>query len=231
MRVAMKKFPACVPLETHKNPLSFSVNPWDGHGLMRKHIFVLVALAVLALSSGGWASDEVAVLETGKGPLVIEFWPDVAPKTVENFKKLAREGFYDGTAFHRILKDFMAQGGDPLTKDASKEQLWGTGDPGYKIPAEFNARKHERGVISMARSADPNSAGSQFFLMFAPAPHLDGQYTAFGKVIAGLDTLDKIEAVPVAASAMGEPSKPLERVELRSVRIVPRAQAAKAAAP
>ncbi len=197
---------------------------------MRKHIFVLAALAVLALSSGGWASDEVAVLETNKGPLVIEFWPDVAPKTVENFKKLARESFYDGTAFHRILKGFMAQGGDPLTKDASKEQLWGTGDPGYKIPAEFNARKHERGVISMARSADPNSAGSQFFLMFAPAPHLDGQYTAFGKVIAGLDTLDKIEAVPVAASAMGEPSKPLERVGLRSVRIVPRAQAAKAAA-
>src|SRR3954449_7090941 len=107
---------------------------------------------------------EVAVFKTSEGEMVAEFWPDVAPKTVENFKKLAKSGFYDGTAFHRILKGFMAQGGDPLTKDPSKEAAWGTGDPGYKIKAEFNKKLHERGVLSMARSSDPDSAGSQCFI-------------------------------------------------------------------
>ncbi len=167
-------------------------------------------------------ADEVAVIETSKGRLVLEFWPDVAPKTVENFKKLAKDGFYDGTAFHRILSGFMAQGGDPLTKDPSKEALWGTGDPGYKIAAEFNDRKHTRGVISMARSADPDSAGSQFFLMLGAAPHLDNQYTGFGKVIDGEETLVKIAATPVVMARNGEPSKPAERVEIKSVKIVPR---------
>src|SRR5919108_803869 len=107
---------------------------------------------------------EVAVIKTTEGEMVIEFWSDVAPKTVENFKKLARQGFYDGTAFHRIIKGFMIQGGDPLTRDAANESLWGTGGPGYTINAEFNDRPHVRGVISMARSANPNSAGSQFFI-------------------------------------------------------------------
>ena len=96
--------------------------------------------------------------------MVAEFWPDVAPKTVENFKKLAKSGFYDGTAFHRIVKGFMIQGGDPLTKDPTNESRYGTGDPGYKIKAEFNEKSHERGVLSMARSSDPDSAGSQFFI-------------------------------------------------------------------
>src|SRR6187399_224001 len=123
---------------------------------------------------------EVAVIKTSAGDMVLEFWPDVAPKTVENFKKLAKDGFYDGTAFHRIVKGFMIQGGDPLTKDISKESRWGTGDPGYKIKAEFNEKLHDKGVLSMARSADPNSAGSQFFVMLGRAPHLDKQYTAFG---------------------------------------------------
>jgi peptidyl-prolyl cis-trans isomerase B (cyclophilin B) len=171
------------------------------------------------------ATDEVAVIETSSGPIVLEFWSDVAPKTVDNFKKLARDGFFDGTSFHRIIRGFMAQGGDPLTKDPTKEALWGTGDPGYKIDAEFNDRLHDRGVVSMARSSDPNSAGSQFFLMFGRAPHLDGQYTGFGKMISGEDTLAKIEATPVTVSPSGEPSKPTERVEVTSVRIVPRAEA------
>src|SRR6188474_842693 len=96
------------------------------------------------------ASTEVAVLKTSYGDLTISFWPDVAPKTVENFKKLAKDGFYDGTAFHRIIKGFMVQGGDPLTKDPGKQAMWGTGGPGYKIKAEFNSKHHERGVISMA---------------------------------------------------------------------------------
>lgn len=170
------------------------------------------------------AVDEVAVIETTKGKLVLEFWPDVAPKTVANFKKLAKEGFYDGTAFHRIIAGFMAQGGDPLTKDLSKEAMWGTGDPGYKIPAEFNDRKHTRGVISMARSMDPNSAGSQFFLMFGAAPNLDNQYTAFGKMIDGEKTLTAIAETPVVPSSSGEPSKPTERVEIKSVKIVPRSE-------
>src|SRR5690349_18740157 len=108
-------------------------------------------------------TNEVAVIETTLGRMVVGFWPDVAPKTVENFKKLAREGYYDGTAFHRIVKGFMIQGGDPLTKDPGAESRWGTGGPGYNINAECNQRPHVRGVISMARSQDPNSAGSQFF--------------------------------------------------------------------
>jgi peptidyl-prolyl cis-trans isomerase B (cyclophilin B) len=164
---------------------------------------------------------EVAVFKTSEGELVAEFWSDVAPKTVENFKKLAKSGFYDGTAFHRIMKGFMAQGGDPLTKDPSKEAMWGTGDPGYKIDAEFSQKKHERGVLSMARSQDPNSAGSQFFLCFGPATALDGKYTAFGKIIKGDAVLDKLANVPVTRSASGENSKPVNRVALESVKIVP----------
>ena len=169
---------------------------------------------------------EVAVLKTSAGEMVIEFWPDVAPKTVENFKTLARKGFYDGTAFHRIMKGFMIQGGDPNTKDLSKEDEYGTGDPGYKIKAEFNERKHETGVISMARSNDPDSAGSQFFICDAPADnpgmkYLNGKYTAFGKLIKGEDVLEKIAGTPTGPNARGEPSKPKTRVTLESVKIVP----------
>jgi len=164
---------------------------------------------------------EVAVLKTTDGEMVVEFWPEVAPKTVENFKKLAREGFYDGTAFHRIMRGFMIQGGDPNTKDPSKESSYGTGGPGYKVPAEFNDRPHLRGVLSMARSADPNSAGSQFFVCLGTASSLDHKYTAFGKVIKGLDVLDKLGATPVTRSGSGESSKPTTRVALESVKVVP----------
>lgn len=166
------------------------------------------------------AGKEVAVIKTTEGEMVVEFWSDVAPKTVENFKKLAKEGFYDGTAFHRIIKDFMIQGGDPLTKDVTKEAQFGTGDPGYKIKAEFNDRKHVRGVLSMARSANPDSAGSQFFIMLGTTEHLDGKYTAFGKVIKGEDVLGKIGDTPVVPTPRGEPSKPTKRVEVTSVKIV-----------
>src|SRR3954466_822216 len=164
---------------------------------------------------------EVAVFKTSEGELVAEFWSDVAPNTVENFKKLAKAGFYDGTAFHRIIKGFMAQGGDPLTKDPAKEAMWGTGDPGYKIKAEFNAKKHERGVLSMARSNDPDSAGSQFFICFGPVSQLDNKYTAFGKIIKGDAVLDKLANVPVTKNSGGENSKPVSRVALESVKIVP----------
>lgn len=202
--------------------------------MKRMLLWCVVALAAIAVpvqgeekkeekkdSAAASAPKELAVFKTSEGELVAEFWTDVAPNTVENFKKLAKAGFYDGTAFHRIIKGFMAQGGDPLTKDPSKEAMWGTGDPGYKIKAEFSDKKHVRGVLSMARSADPDSAGSQFFLCFGPAVALDGKYTAFGKVIKGEAVLDKLANVPVTRNAGGENSKPVNRVALESVKIVP----------
>jgi len=165
-------------------------------------------------------TNEVAVIKTTEGEMVAELWSDVAPKTVDNFKTLARKGFYDGTAFHRIIKGFMIQGGDPLTKDPTAESRWGTGDPGYKIKAEFNDRPHVKGVLSMARSQSPDSAGSQFFIVLDQAPHLDHKYTAFGKVIKGEDVLEKIGNTPVAPSATGENSKPKKRIEVQSIKIV-----------
>ncbi len=167
------------------------------------------------------STNEVAVIKTSEGEMIAEFWPDVAPNTVENFKKLARSGFYDGTAFHRIVKGFMIQGGDPLTKDPAKESRYGTGDPGYKIKAEFNNRSHERGVLSMARSSDPDSAGSQFFICLANVSRLDHQYTAFGKIIKGDDVLGKIGDTEVTMSNSGERSKPTKRVMVESIKIVP----------
>lgn len=159
---------------------------------------------------------EVAVLTTTEGQMVIEFWPDVAPKTVENFKTLAKKGFYDGVCFHRVIKDFMIQAGDPLTKDARNESRWGTGDPGYKIKAEFNDRHHDRGVISMARSSDPDSAGSQFFICHGNPRFLDRQYTAFGKLIKGDDVLERI-----ATTATHSPDRPNKRMNIDSIKIVP----------
>jgi peptidyl-prolyl cis-trans isomerase B (cyclophilin B) len=137
---------------------------------------------------------------------------------VDNFKKLAKKGFYDGTAFHRIIKGFMIQGGDPYTKDPTKSDLWGQGDPGYKIKAEFNARSHQRGVLSMARSNDPDSAGSQFFICLGDASFLDKKYTAFGKLIKGDDVLTKLGDV---ATAGPERSRPVERQGVESIKIVP----------
>ena len=164
-------------------------------------------------------NEEVAVISTARGEMVVEFWSDVAPKTVKNFKKLANDSFYDGTCFHRIVKGFMIQGGDPLTKDPSEESRWGTGDPGYKIKAEFNDRLHVRGVISMARSADPDSAGSQFFVCLGDADFLNGQYTAFGQLSGGDDALGDIGDTPVGPSGSGEDSKPMERIEVTSIRV------------
>jgi len=169
---------------------------------------------------------EVAVIKTSQGEMVLEFWSDVAPQTVENFKKLAKDGFFDGTAFHRILDGFMIQGGDPKTKDANLESEWGTGDPGYKIKGETNNkpdRKHVRGVISMANSRGPDTAGSQFFICLSDTPQLDGGYTTFGKVIKGDDVLGKLGKTPVKPNPYDprrEPSRPIERVALESVKIV-----------
>src|SRR5215467_12086652 len=167
------------------------------------------------------SSNEVAVIKTSEGDMVLQFWTDAAPNTVENFKKLARQGFYDGTIFHRIVKGFMIQGGDPNSKDQAKENSYGEGGPGYNIKAEFNDHGHERGVISMARGPDPDSAGSQFFICLAPVRRLDHQYTTFGKLIKGDDVLEKIGDTPVVKNSMGEPSKPTKRVVIEKVEIVP----------
>ena len=163
----------------------------------------------------------MAVIKTTEGEMTVKFWPDVAPKTVENFKKLARDGFYDGTAFHRIVKGFMIQGGDPLSK--TDDAMVGTGGPGYKIKAEFNNKSHVRGVLSMARSQHPDSAGSQFFICLADAKFLDKQYTGFGEVIKGDDVLGKIGDTPTTRGSGGEQSKPTKRVGVESIKIVPAA--------
>src|SRR5580765_4400947 len=164
---------------------------------------------------------DVAVIKTSEGEMVVQFWTDAAPNTIENFKKLAHSGFYDRTIFHRIVKGFMIQGGDPNSKDAGKESRYGEGGPGYKIKAEFNDHSHQRGVISMAREPDPDSAGSQFFICLAPVPRLDGEYTTFGKLIKGDDVLQKIGDTPVTKNSVGESSKPTKRVVIESIKIVP----------
>ncbi len=133
----------------------------------------------------------VVNIETNLGGISFKLLPELAPETVRNFEKLAASGFYDGTLFHRVIPGFMIQGGDPNTKQPGKAG-WGTGGPGYTIKAEFNPRSHLRGIVSMARSQDPDSAGSQFFIVTADSAFLDRQYTAFGEVIQGMDTADKI---------------------------------------
>jgi peptidyl-prolyl cis-trans isomerase B (cyclophilin B) len=157
-----------------------------------------------------------AIIHTNYGDMTVEFWPDVAPRTVDNFLKLSREKFYDGSAFHRIIKGFMIQGGCPNSKVGARG-VPGTGGPGYQIKAEFNNRAHEKGVLSMARSSAPDSAGSQFFICHGNASFLNNQYTAFGKLVAGEEVLNKIANVVCVGP---ERSTPTERVEITSVELV-----------
>ena len=151
-----------------------------------------------------------AIVTTKFGQMELVFFPELAPKHVESFLKLARKGFYNGTIFHRVIPGFMIQGGDPNTKDPSKRHLYGMGGPGYTLPAEFNRIPHERGIVSAARSADPDSAGSQFFIMVGKAPSLDNQYTVFGEVVKGMEVADKIVRQPRNPRDNG----PLERIEM-----------------
>lgn len=148
------------------------------------------------------------------GKMEIRFFPEQAPEHVKNFIKLANKKFYDGTIFHRIIPGFMIQGGDPLTKDEKNKGSFGTGGPGYNIKAEFNDIPHKRGILSMARAADPDSAGSQFFIMVKDAKHLDGKYTVFGEVVQGIEVADKI-----VSQARDERNNPLVRIEIK-VRII-----------
>ncbi|HEX5050386.1 MAG TPA: peptidylprolyl isomerase [Planctomycetota bacterium] len=165
-----------------------------------------------------------AALVTDKGTMVLTFFPEQAPRHVRSFLTLAQQGFYDGIAFHRIVRNFMIQTGCPHSKQGAEGQP-GTGGPGYEIPAEFNDIPHRRGIVSMARSRDPNSAGSQFFIVHADhADFLDGQYTVFGQVEEGLDVLDEIAGVECDFGPAGERSKPRERVEILRIDLRPRQQ-------
>ncbi len=136
-----------------------------------------------------------ATIETNFGTIVFELLPNIAPETVRNFTKLAKENFYDGTLFHRVIPGFMIQGGDPNTKKPDKSK-WGMGGPGYTVKAEFNSKSHLRGIVSMARATDPNSAGSQFFIVTTDSTFLDRQYTVFGEVKEGMEIADKIVSLP-----------------------------------
>ncbi len=149
--------------------------------------------------------EKVAVIDTNHGQIVLKFFPKLAPKHVENFQTLAKKGFYDGTIFHRVIPGFMIQGGDPNTKPGVGGPP-GQGGPGYTIKAEFNSTHHSRGILSMARAQDPDSAGSQFFITVADAGFLDNQYTVFGQVVKGMDVVDKIVALPRIAGDMPSPT-------------------------
>ncbi|MBI5100708.1 MAG: peptidylprolyl isomerase [Nitrospirae bacterium] len=154
-------------------------------------------------------SETKAVIETKFGNITLKFFPDVAPNHVNNFIELAKKGFYDGTTFHRVIPGFMIQGGDPKSKDHNKAGH-GTGGPGYTVNAEFSDKPHKKGTLSMARSSDPNSAGSQFFICVGDAPFLNGQYTVFGEVVSGMDVADKIVNTP-----RDKRDNPNERVEMK----------------
>jgi len=158
-------------------------------------------------------SETKAVIETKFGNIELKFFPDVAPNHVNNFIELAKKGFYDGTTFHRVIPDFMIQGGDPNSKNPDKS-THGMGGPGYSVKAEFNAMPHKRGTLSMARAASPDSAGSQFFICVAARPNLDGKYTVFGEVVSGMEVVDKIVGQPRDSR-----DNPSERIEMK-VRII-----------
>ena len=190
------KFEFHFQVKKHKTNLKFSIP-------------ILILISIISISAFGNTvfaenDDKIVIMYTNSGHLIIELFPDDAPNTVENFLKLTESGFYDDLIFHRIIKDFMIQGGDPLTKhDEVFENipLWGTGDAGYEIPAEFNSIKHNRGIVSMARGADIDSASSQFFIVHKDSNHLDGKYTVFGKLLTeeSYDTLDKIANLSTAS--------------------------------
>ncbi|HQU27701.1 MAG: peptidylprolyl isomerase [Nitrospirales bacterium] len=184
---------------------------------------VVVMAGIITLLAGTWGISPAwaeadkdaeskaprAILKTKFGEMEIVLFPDLAPKHVESFVKLAKSGFFNGTIFHRVIPGFMIQGGDPLTKDPSNRSRYGTGGPGYTLPAEFSRVPHEKGILSAARTADPNSAGSQFFIMVDKAPHLDGQYTIFGEVVKGVEIADTIVNQPRDLR-----DNPLERIEM-----------------
>jgi peptidyl-prolyl cis-trans isomerase B (cyclophilin B) len=186
------------------------------------HLFVCVVSLSIAFTASAEVTEKIttqketkkmpetkAVIETKFGNMEIRFFPDVAPKHVNNFIELAKKGFYDGTIFHRVIPGFMIQGGDPNSKSPDKS-THGMGGPGYTVKAEFNEKPHKRGTLSMARSGHPDSAGSQFFICVADAPFLDRQYTVFGEVVSGMEVADKIVSQPRDSK-----DNPNERIEMK----------------
>ena len=195
---------------------------------MKKVLLVVAVLLCIFTNSPGFAQQAVkkftvqeikqmsmtkAIVETKFGNITLKFFPDVAPGHVNNFIELAKKGFYDGTTFHRVIPGFMIQGGDPNSKNPDKG-MHGMGGPGYTIKAEFNAKPHKRGTLSMARSQSPDSAGSQFFICVKDSPFLDRQYTVFGEVESGMEAVDKIVSQP-----RDPRDNPNERIEMK-VKIV-----------
>jgi cyclophilin family peptidyl-prolyl cis-trans isomerase len=172
-------------------------------------VAVLMVAAGVFLFVGG---TPLGVIKTELGEIAIEFFPDVAPNHVANWKKLARDGFYDGTTFHRVAQNFVIQGGDPNSKDKDPYND-GEGGPGWFVSQEFNDVPHERGIVSMARGQFVNSAGSQFFICLARIPYLDGQYTVFGRVIEGMDTVNAIVARPFHPEIQERPLEPVRIIE------------------
>jgi len=162
-----------------------------------------------AADKGSNSKAPKAIIKTKFGDMEVIFFPDQAPKHVENFVSLAKSGFYNGTIFHRVIPGFMIQGGDPNTKDPSKPETYGMGGPNQRLNAEFNDISHRRGILSMARTRDPNSAGSQFFIVVKDSNFLDRQYTAFGEVVKGMEVADTIVNLPRNARDL-----PTERVEM-----------------
>ena len=200
---------------------------------MKKTILILIGLFFLLMNVHEVVSEQVrhrnftkeevkamkntsAIIRTRLGDITLGFFPDVAPNHVNSFIELAEKGFYDGTIFHRVVPGFVIQGGDPNSKSPDRA-THGTGGPGYQVKAEFNKKPHKKGILSMARSADPDSAGSQFFICVADAPSLDGQYTVFGEVTSGLDAVDKIVSEPKDGR-----DNPVERVEMKVEIIRPK---------
>ncbi len=190
-------------------------------------IFLIMVFASMVFGAGSEAAVKkgskgakkvekkavTAIIETKFGEMEIKFFPDVAPKHVDNFVTLAKQGFYDGTIFHRVIPGFMIQGGDPNTKGANTAS-YGSGGPGHSVKAEFNNIQHKRGIVSMARSQSPDSAGSQFFIVVKDSFFLDGQYTVFGEVVKGMDVADQIVNLPRNPRDL-----PNERAEMK-VRVV-----------
>ncbi|MBS3926431.1 MAG: peptidylprolyl isomerase [Nitrosarchaeum sp.] len=189
-----------------------------------KKILILISLSILLINFGNQSfaqsDDKLVILHTNLGNIVIELFPNDAPNHVQNFIKLVEDGFYDGIIFHRIIPGFMIQGGDPNTKDGD-QSIWGTGGPGYSVNAEFNTIEHDRGIVSMARAQDPNSAGSQFFIVHKDSNFLDQQYTVFGRIVTeeSFATLDKIASVKT-----GEKDIPVntEQVKITKAEVVNR---------
>src|SRR5215475_10937119 len=216
----------CIPLKMVSNVWRVS-SPYKAreegaHMSVGRTLVWLVAAGVMCVVVGSTcvqaqtASGKApqAIIDTKFGSMEIRFFPDKAPKHVENFIKLVKAGFYDKTIFHRVIPGFMIQGGDPNTKDEKDKSKYGAGGPGYNVKAEFNDRPHVRGTVSMARTQDPDGAGSQFFIVVKDSHYLDGQYTVFGEVIKGMEVADKIVSQPRDAK-----DNPLERIEM-TVKIV-----------